>query len=219
MAEQLNLFSSLGFEAPEPEPPPPPDKETQLKAIAEVCAVCTICELHTGRTHSVFSDGNPDAKVMLIGEGPGRHEDESGVPFVGRAGQLLNKIFESVGFNRQKDLYICNIVKCRPPNNRTPTPKEMEACFPYLDQQLELVKPEIIILAGSTAIKGLLKDQRSVTKIRGQWQKWRGIDVMPIFHPAYLLRNDSREVGSPKWLTWQDMKAIRERYEALQLTT
>lgn len=214
-AHQLDLFGLIIPEAdvtPNPEPFPAAKTGASLAELAQECAACTRCPLHEGRTNSVFADGNPTAKLMVIGEGPGRNEDEQGIPFVGRAGKLLTKMLESVGFNRQADTYICNIVKCRPPNNRAPERIEIDACFPFLEAQIELVKPRIILLAGATAVKGVLKDLRPISKIRGQWLEWRGIQVMPIFHPSFLLRNESREVGSPKWLTWQDLKAIHQKF-------
>lgn len=222
MAEQLNLFSILGFDGDSQVELEQPieshiDKRTTLKEIAQQCATCERCALYESRTHSVFSDGNPDAKIMLIGEGPSQNEDDAGIPFVGEAGQLLDNILLSVNFQRQRDLYICHIIKCRPPDDRAPTQQEMEQCLPYLEHQLEQVKPQIIILTGATAIKRLLKAKSSVSRIRGKWQSWRGIDVMPIFHPAHLLKNESKQVGSPKWLTWQDMKAVRQKYDEILL--
>ena len=186
-----------------------------LEELALACASCELCSLHSGRTHSVFADGFADAEVMLIGEGPGQQEDETGLPFVGRAGQLLDKMLASVGFDRGRNIYIANVVKCRPPKNRTPTPEEMQTCFPYLEEQISLLAPRILILSGATALQGVTGEKRSITRCRGQWLRWNGIWAMPIFHPAYLLRNDSRAVGSPKWQTWQDLKEIARKYEEL----
>jgi DNA polymerase len=152
---------------------------------------------------------------MMIGEAPGQTEDETGLPFVGKSGELLEKILASVKLSTEKDVYICNINKCRPPGNRTPTPEEMEACKPYLLEQIRLVNPAIILLTGATAVKGLLKEKRGITKIRGQWFEWEGKLCMPIFHPAYLLRNPSREKGSPKWLMWQDIQAVKAKLAEL----
>lgn len=177
---------------------------------------CQKCELHKTRTNIVFSQGNPKAKVMLIGEGPGQNEDESGIPFVGRAGKLLDKILETTGINREKDLYICNIVKCRPPNNRKPTSEEIECCSEYLLTQIKLVQPKFILLAGATAVKGILKTREGITKIRGNWyEDIYGAKAMPIFHPSYLLRNPSMEEGKPKWLMLQDMQIIKNSMEQL----
>jgi uracil-DNA glycosylase len=179
------------------------------------CSSCHRCELGQSRTNAVIGRGNPSANLMIIGEGPGQNEDEQGLPFVGRSGQLLEKILESVHFNSEKDVYICNIVKCRPPDNRTPTPHESEACKPYLLEQIRIVNPKIILLTGATAVRGLTGDKRGITKIRGQWIEWQGYLCMPIFHPAYLLRNPSKEPNSPKWLMWKDIQAVRAKLTEL----
>jgi uracil-DNA glycosylase len=197
-----------------------PDAQSGFASLEEArntALTCTKCPLCTTRTHVVFSDGNPQAKIMIIGEAPGQNEDEQGVPFVGRAGQLLTQIIESVGFNRQHDTYICNIVKCRPPQNRVPAPDEAAACRPYLLSQIQFVKPRLILLAGATAVKGVLGLQTPITKIRGQWldTPFDGAKAMAIFHPSYLLRNQSKAEGAPKWLMWQDIQEIRRAYEAL----
>lgn len=180
------------------------------------CLNCQRCPLANTRTHAVVGRGNHSAELMIIGEGPGQTEDETGLPFVGKAGQLLEKILGSVNLNTQEDVYICNIVKCRPPANRVPTPDEMSACLPYLLEQIRLVDPKIILLAGATAVKGLTGDKRGITKIRGEWMEWQGRLCMPILHPAYLLRNPSKEAGSPKWLMWQDIQAIKMRLEQME---
>lgn len=188
-----------------------------LDAARDVALTCTKCPLCETRTNVVFSRGNPNALIMIIGEGPGQNEDETGMPFVGRAGQLLDKIFESVGLSTEEDVYICNIVKCRPPNNRVPTPMETESCRDYLNAQIRYVKPKIILLTGATAMKGILDIKTGITKVRGQWYKdVYGAMVMPIFHPAYLLRNQSKKEGSPKWLMWQDVKEIKSQLEKLK---
>lgn len=187
-----------------------------LEALAHHCHHCHRCELGATRTHAVVSRGNPSADIMIVGEGPGQNEDETGLPFVGKAGQLLEKILASVKFDSEQDVYICNIVKCRPPNNRTPTAQEMDACRPYLLEQIRLVDPKIILLTGASSVKGLIGDKRGITKIRGTWMEWEGRLCMPIFHPAYLLRNQSRQKGSPKWLMWQDIQEVRAKYDELQ---
>lgn len=185
-------------------------------ALKDALKDCKLCELCRGRSNVVISRGNPEARLMIIGEGPGQQEDLTGLPFVGRAGQLLDKILASVDIDRDKDVYICNVVKCRPPGNRVPDPEEMEKCRPFLDAQIELVKPAIIMLAGSTAIQSVLKSKDPVSRIRGKWfQHESGAKVMPVFHPSYLLRNDSREVGSPKWLMWQDIKEVAKALKEL----
>ncbi|MEM9535231.1 MAG: uracil-DNA glycosylase [Cyanobacteria bacterium P01_A01_bin.3] len=197
--------------------PIPPGTYDTLEALKEHCSRCQRCELHTGRTNIVVQRGNPQAKLMVIGEGPGQNEDEQGLPFVGKSGQLLDKILQSVELDPQADVYICNVVKCRPPGNRTPTPAEMEACKPYLMEQIRIIDPQIILLTGATAVRAILKEKRGITKIRGEWFEWEGRLTMPIFHPAYLLRNQSRKQGSPKWLMWQDIQKVKAKYEELGL--
>ncbi len=178
------------------------------------CEVCSRCGLGATKINAVIGRGNPQAEVMVIGEGPGQSEDEQGLPFVGRSGQLLDKILASVGFGEEQ-VYISNAVRCRPPGNRKPTPDEMAACKPYLLEQIRLVNPKILLLTGGTAVQILFTEKRGITQIRGEWRDWKGRFCMPIFHPSYLLRNQSREEGSPKWLTWQDMKTIRAKYDQL----
>lgn len=188
----------------------------QLEQIRQKCATCQKCALCQTRTKSVFSGGIPNHKLMLIGEAPGFFEDQQGEPFVGKAGQLLDKIFESVGLNRQKDVYICNTIKCRPPDNRDPLPQEKEACREYLDAQLDILKPKIILLCGKVALKSFIDTDLGITKVRGKWFDGpNGAKMMPIFHPSYLLRNAQKTVGSPKWLMWQDIQEIRRAYDAL----
>ena len=153
---------------------------------------------------------------MLIGEAPGYYEDQQGEPFVGKAGQLLDKIFASVDLSRQKDVYICNTLKCRPPDNRDPLPEEKAACREYLNAQIEILKPRIILLCGRVAVQSLIDTNQGITKLRGKWFEGPYMSkMMPIFHPSYLLRNDSREKGSPKWLMWQDIKEIKRVYSQM----
>jgi DNA polymerase len=156
------------------------------------------------------------APIMIVGEGPGQNEDEQGKPFVGKSGQLLDKILESVNLSAEQDVFICNVVKCRPPENRTPTTDEAEACKGYLMEQIRLVNPKIILLTGATALKGLLGIKQGITKVRGQWIEQDDRLYMPIFHPAYLLRNQSRERGQPKWLMWQDIQAVKTRLDEIR---
>jgi len=179
-------------------------KQEQLDHFAKCMADCTLCPLCEGRTQVVFGVGDPDADLVFIGEAPGRDEDEQGIPFVGRAGQLLTKIIEAMGFSRD-DVYIANINKCRPPNNRAPAPDEMDACMPYLLRQLDIIAPKAICLLGATAVRGLLDVKGGITKLRGDFIEWRGIQVMPTFHPAYLLRNPpaKRDV-------WADVQKVRD---------
>jgi DNA polymerase len=138
------------------------------------------------------------------------------LPFVGRSGKLLDKILESVGLSAETDVFIANVIKCRPPNNRPPTAKEIDACKPYLLEQIRILDPKIILLTGATALKGLLSDKRPISKIRGQWIEWENRLCMPIFHPSYLLRNPSREPETPKWYMWQDMQAIKAKLDELK---
>lgn len=188
----------------------------QLEKIREKCLLCQKCPLGKTRTNIVFSGGIPNHKLMLIGEAPGYYEDQKGEPFVGKAGQLLDKIFASVGLSRQKDVYICNTLKCRPPDNRDPLPDEKAACREYLDAQIEILKPRIILLCGRVAVSSLLNTTQGITKLRGKWFEGPNMSkMMPIFHPSYLLRNDSREKGSPKWLMWQDIQEIKRVYSLM----
>lgn len=192
-----------------------PGTYQNLDALATHCHQCQRCDLAPTRTHVVVSRGNPQASIMIIGEGPGQQEDEQGKPFVGRSGQLLDKILASVRLDNEQDVYICNAVKCRPPGNRTPTTHEVAACKGYLLEQIRLMDPKIILLTGATAMKGLTGEKRGITKIHGQWIEWQGRLCMPIFHPAYLLRNASRQKGSPKWLMWQDIQTVKAKLDEL----
>ncbi len=187
-----------------------------LEKLREVCAHCYKCPLGNTRTNSVFSDGIPNSKLMLIGEAPGFNEDMQGKPFVGRAGQLLDKIFASVGLSREKDVYICNTLKCRPPENRDPLPSEKEACRTYLDEQIAILKPRIILLCGKVALTSFLPHVTGISKVRGQWFDGPyGSKMMPIFHPSYLLRNPIARPGSPKALMWEDIQEIKRIYDSL----
>ncbi len=190
--------------------------DSQLKVVRDKCLNCEKCSLCNTRHNTVFSDGVPNNKLMLIGEAPGYYEDMQGKPFVGKAGQLLDKIFASVGLSRQKDVYICNTIKCRPPENRDPLPEEKAACREYLDAQIEILKPKIILLCGRVAVNSFIDTKLGITKLRGKWFEGPNYSkMMPIFHPSYLLRNDSREKGSPKWLMWQDIQEIKKAYSLL----
>ena len=190
--------------------------EEELNAIKQKCENCQKCSLGKTRTKLVFSDGVPINKIMLIGEAPGFYEDKSGVPFVGKAGQLLDKILGCVGFSRKENIYICNTLKCRPPDNRDPFPDEKEACREYLDAQIEILKPQIILLCGKVALSSFIDTPYGITKMRGKWFDGpNGAKMMPIYHPAYLLRNPSNEVGKPKWQMWQDIKEVKKLYDSL----
>jgi DNA polymerase len=195
--------------------PIPPGTYDTMVQLAEHCNSCQRCELGATRTHAVVGRGNLKAPIMIIGEAPGQNEDETGLPFVGKAGQLLEKILAAVKLDTEQDVYIANMNKCRPPGNRIPTADEIAACKPYLLEQIRLVDPKIILLTGATAVKGVTGDKRGITKIRGTWIEWEGRLCMPILHPAYLLRNPSREQGGPKWLMWQDIQAVRTKLDEI----
>jgi len=180
--------------------------EPELAATEADAKKCTKCsELSRCRHSVVFGVGDPHAGLMFIGEAPGADEDAQGEPFVGRAGQLLTKIIEAMGYKRS-DVYITNILKCRPPQNRTPLPDEVTNCLPYVLSQIELIQPKVIVALGATALRALLDIQLGITKMRGRWYTFRDIPIMPTFHPAYLLRNPAakREV-------WDDMKAVLDK--------
>jgi uracil-DNA glycosylase len=184
-------------------------KTQEFEEIKSECLKCKACTLSEKRTQVVFGEGNIDAALMFIGEAPGEEEDKQGIPFVGRAGQLLTKSLEAVNIKRGVDTYITNVCKCRPPNNRTPEREEANACNHWLQDQIRLIKPKIIVLVGSVAMKAIMGETQTISKMRGTWHKYAGIDTTVIFHPAYLLRNPTKDVGGPKWLTWQDLKAIK----------
>jgi DNA polymerase len=175
------------------------------------CLRCSACELAATRHKVVVGRGNPVAPLMLIGEAPGAQEDQSGVPFKGRSGQALDRLLIEAGFNVDEDIYICNAVKCRPPSNRRPKKNELQACRPWLDMQIALVNPAVIVLTGATAVEALLGTKAAMTQLRGKWQSWQGRSVMPIFHPAYLLRHAPTKEGGPVELTRQDLSAVRTR--------
>lgn len=196
--------------------PIPPGTYPTMTQLAQHCNQCHRCGLGDSRTHAVVGRGNLQAPIMIVGEAPGQNEDETGLPFVGKAGQLLEKILASVNLVPEQDIYIANVIKCRPPANRVPTTEEVAACKPYLLEQIRLVNPKIILLTGATSVRGLTGDKRGITKIRGTWLEWEGRLCMPILHPAYLLRNPSREQGSPKWLMWQDIQAVRAKLEEIR---
>lgn len=164
--------------------------------------------------HLVFGEGDPDADLLIIGEAPGEDEDASGLPFVGRAGQLLDKILASVDIVRQ-DIYITNMVKFRPPDNRNPSREELAASVPILLEQIRHIRPQIIVTLGNVPTQWFLETNEGITKTRGRWANWQGIALLPMYHPAYLLRNPSRENGSPKWLTWQDALVLKAAVVAL----
>jgi len=198
--------SSEGFD-----PSTVSDRREGLRLIREDLGECTRCRLHETRRSIVFGEGNPDAPVVFVGEGPGAEEDRTGRPFVGRAGELLTKIIESVGWRRE-EVYICNIVKCRPPKNREPQLDEVGTCRPFLDKQLLTIRPIVIVTLGKPAISTLLGRTVAITKLRGIWQDWNGLAVMPTFHPAYLLRNYTRET---RQAVWDDLRQVRARVDEI----
>ena len=164
----------------------------------------------------VVSRGNPQAQLMIIGEAPGAKEEEIGEPFVGRSGKLLDKLLQKAGIDINQDVYFCNVVKCRPPQNRRPTKAEIQENLPWLYQQIKLVNPEIIVLVGATALEAILKNKSPISILRGKWINWNGRLVMPIFHPAYLLRNQSKVEGAPMFLTKSDFLKIKEKIDTLK---
>jgi DNA polymerase len=179
------------------------ERQRRLEVLNQAVKGCTRCVLHEKRTQTVFARGTGSSGLCFVGEGPGADEDAQGFPFVGAAGQLLDRMIGAMGFSRD-EVYVCNIVKCRPPNNRKPEPAEMATCMPYLQEQLELLQPSVIVALGATAVQGLLGTTEGIMRLRGKWKLYKGrIAVMPTFHPAYLLRtpNAKREV-------WDDLQAV-----------
>jgi len=190
------------------EGPPPWGAEPTLEAVREALGDCTRCGLCRGRTQIVFGDGAPDADLLFVGEGPGEQEDLRGLPFVGRAGELLTAMIErGLGIPRSS-VYICNIVKCRPPSNRTPLPDEVAACRPFLDGQIDAVAPKVIVALGKPAASLLLGRDVAITRVRGTWQSYRGIPLMPTFHPAFVLRRYTQET---RRAVWEDLKTAHAR--------
>jgi DNA polymerase len=210
--EQMAQWGCRGFDCSEPvletlkrwdRPLSLPKTETEgLDAIRADLGQCRRCGLSAGRTHIVFGEGDPNARLLFVGEGPGFEEDRSGRPFVGPAGQLLAKIIEAIKLSRDQ-VYICNVIKCRPPGNRNPATEEIAACRPFLERQIRAVRPEAICTLGTFAAQTLLNTQTPISKLRGRFQTYNGIRVMPTYHPAYLLRNPDQ-----KRAVWEDMKKI-----------
>jgi len=177
-------------------------KDDSLLKIREDIGECTRCKLHKGRNRIVFGDGNPKARLVFIGEGPGAEEDKQGIPFVGRAGKLLTQMIEAMGLQRQ-DVYICNVVKCRPPENRRPEDDEVSTCSPYLLRQLDTIAPKVLVCLGAVAAQTLLETNRGISQFRGEWLDWRGHKLMATYHPAYLLRNPAA-----KSEVWKDLQKV-----------
>jgi len=181
-----------------------------MDELSREIAGCTKCRLHLNRTNTVPGEGNPSARVMFIGEAPGADEDKQGRPFVGKAGQLLDKALNALDFNREKNFYICNICKCRPENNRTPADDDAEACLPFLRNQVALVKPKIIVCLGATSLKYIIDKQARITSVRGTWFERKGYYITATFHPAALFRDESK-----KRLFWEDLKKVKEKYDEI----
>ena len=179
-------------------------------SLTEEIMNCQKCRLCAARTHAVPGEGNPHARLMFIGEGPGRDEDLTGRPFVGRAGQLLDKMIAAIGLSRE-EVYIANVVKCRPPQNRAPEMDEVAACMPYLRAQVGLIRPQVIVLLGSSALGAILGPEHRITRERGAWIERKGVFFMPTFHPAALLRDESK-----KRPVWEDLKKVRDKLQELE---
>jgi DNA polymerase len=197
--------SNAAFEAKPPADSTlaPDERSRRLTLLAESVKSCTKCGLAAGRTQTVFARGTGSSRLMFVGEGPGADEDAQGFPFVGKAGQLLDRMIAAMGFGRD-EVYVANIVKCRPPNNRKPEPEEMAACLPYLAEQIELIAPEVIVALGATALQGLFGTSEGIMRVRGRWRLYQGrTPVMPTFHPAYLLR-----MPAAKREVWDDLQAV-----------
>lgn len=207
-------------EVPRADPPPAPapagsapaaaaapsgDRRARLEQLATDAAACTRCSLHAGRTRSVFARGNPESEIVFVGEGPGYNEDQQGLPFVGPAGQLLDKMIAAMGYGRD-DVYICNVVKCRPPENRTPLPNEAAACAPFLEAQIHAIAPKVIVALGRCAAENLGLTEPGAKGWRGVWREWQGIPAIATYHPAFLLR--SPEYKRP---VWEDLQKVMTR--------
>ena len=181
----------------------PASKKERLDQLQHSIKDCTLCKLCQGRTQVVFGVGNPEAELVFVGEGPGADEDRQGIPFVGRAGQLLTKMIENGMGLKREDVYICNVIKCRPPGNRNPELEEIATCEPFLQQQLAIIQPRVIVALGKFAAQTLLETTTTITKLRGHWREYNGIKLLPTFHPSYLLHNPG---GKGK--VWDDLKMV-----------
>jgi uracil-DNA glycosylase len=208
--DQLEFFRDLGItevyldSASRRAPGPAEGAAPDLTSLERFLAGCPRCKLSRSRTNIVFGQGNPKAELMFVGEAPGRDEDEQGLPFVGRAGQLLTKIIEAIGKKRE-EVYIANVLKCRPPNNRNPEADEVAACRPFLEEQIRLISPKVLVTLGTFAAQAILETDEPIGRLRGRWQSARGLRVMPTFHPAFLLRSPERKKD-----VWEDMKKVRD---------
>ena len=209
LRRELEFFRDLGvadifLNAPAGAPALVPGSFSDLPSLEKFLAGCPRCKLSKGRLNIVFGQGNPKAELVFVGEAPGREEDEQGLAFVGRAGQLLTKIIEAIGMRRE-DVWIGNILKCRPPENRNPERDEVEACRPFLEEQIRLISPRVIVTLGTFAAQVVLDTDEPIGQMRGRWRTARGMKVMPTFHPAFLLRSPDRKKD-----VWEDMKLVRD---------
>ena len=200
VASEVSPASSASSSSPSPSPP---STSQRLARLREELGECSRCKLHSTRTHIVYGVGNPSADLMFVGEAPGRDEDQQGIPFVGRAGQLLTKIIEAIDLNRD-DVYIANLIKCRPPNNRNPEPDEIQTCQPFLFGQIDVIQPKVIVALGAFAVRTLLQSEEAISRLRGRVFDYRGAKLVPTFHPAYLLRSPDKKRD-----VWEDMKRVR----------
>jgi DNA polymerase len=206
-AEELEFFRDLGIRELFLAPAAPTLASGSMRSLPDLqrfIAGCTRCKLAPTRTQIVFGQGNPHADLMFVGEAPGRDEDEQGLAFVGRAGQLLTKIIEAMGTKRE-DVWITNVVRCRPPNNRNPEPDEVASCMPFLVENIRLVAPRVVVALGTFAAQAVLGTDEPIGRLRGRWQSARGVRVMPTFHPSFLLRSPERKKD-----VWEDMKRVRD---------
>ncbi len=208
---QLEFFRDIGVtdlfldrSAAAPSASVSPGSMPDLPSLANFLEGCPRCKLSKSRTHIVFGQGNPRADLMFVGEAPGRDEDEQGLAFVGRAGQLLTKIIEAMGRKRD-DVFIANVLKCRPPGNRNPEPDEVASCMPFLEEQIRLIAPKAIVTLGTFAAQAVLETDEPIGRLRGRWRTARGTRIMPTFHPAFLLRSPERKKD-----VWEDMKLVRD---------
>jgi len=212
VVEYREVYAEVSSAPPTPEPVPEPPlaqgsaEPPRLDEVRQALGDCKRCKLCSGRKNLVFGVGNPRARLVFVGEGPGAEEDNQGIPFVGAAGQLLTKMIAAMGYSRD-EVYICNVVKCRPPGNRNPEPDEIEACQPFLEAQLNAIRPSVIIALGKFAAQTLLRTDTPITRLRGQWREYVGIPLMPTFHPAYLLRNPAEKKPA-----WTDLQAVMARF-------
>ena len=202
-AEGFSREPAWRFRGERPASPTEPTTPRTLEQVRGELGDCTRCKLHQGRTTLVFGVGRPDADLMFVGEAPGRDEDQQGEPFVGPAGQLLTKIIEAIGLTRGQ-VYIANVIKCRPPQNRNPELDEVQTCAPFLFQQMDVIRPRVVVALGAFAVRTLLRSEQSISRLRGQVFDYRGAKLVPTFHPAFLLRSPDRKRD-----IWQDMKKVR----------